>query len=53
MKTDSDTVLPDIVTTYFVLTDAELLFLNRKDQYKIYTMNLEDFTIRKSRINLY
>lgn len=45
--TDSETVLPDIVTTYFVLTDTELLFLNRKDQYKIYAMNLDDFTIQK------
>lgn len=46
-KTDSETVLPNIITTDFVLTDTELLFLNRKDQYKIYSMNLDDFTIRK------
>lgn len=46
-KTDSETVLPDIITTHFVLTDTELLFLNRKDQYKIYAMSLDDFTIRK------
>lgn len=46
-KTDSETVLPNIITTFFVLTDTELLFLNRKDHSKIYTMNLEDSTIRK------
>ncbi|MBS4189759.1 DUF5050 domain-containing protein [Bacillus sp. FJAT-49705] len=46
-KTDSETVVPDIITTYFVLTDSELFFLNRKDQYKIYVMNLEDFTFQK------
>ncbi|MEK3889808.1 DUF5050 domain-containing protein [Bacillus sp. FSL K6-3431] len=45
--TESETVLPDIITTYFVLTDTELLFLNRQDQYKIYAMNLDDFTTRK------
>ncbi len=46
-KTDSEKALPDIVTTNFLLTDKELLFLNRKDQYKIYAMNLDNFTIRK------
>lgn len=45
--TDSETVLPDIITTQFILTDTELLFLNRQDQYKIYAMNLDHSTIRK------
>lgn len=47
LETDSETVIPDLITTYFVLTDTELLFLNRKDQYKIYAMNLDDLTIQK------
>lgn len=46
-KTDSETVLPDIITTHFILTETELLFLNRKDQYKIYAMSLDDFATRK------
>ncbi|WII38978.1 DUF5050 domain-containing protein [Paenibacillus thiaminolyticus] len=46
-KTDTATVLPDIITDYFVLTDTELLFLNRKDQQKIYAMSLSDSAIRK------
>ncbi|GIP35360.1 DUF5050 domain-containing protein [Paenibacillus sp. J2TS4] len=46
-RTDSETVLPDIVTEYFVLTDTELLYINRKDKQKIYAMNLGDFSTRK------
>ncbi|WP_367398142.1 DUF5050 domain-containing protein [Paenibacillus sp. MSJ-34] len=46
-KTDSGTAIPDLVTRYFVLTDNELLFLNRKDRQRIYAMNLRDFTLRK------
>lgn len=46
-KTDVETVIPDIITNYFVLTDSELLYLNRKDQQKIYALNLSDFSTRK------
>ncbi|MGN7384936.1 DUF5050 domain-containing protein [Paenibacillus sp. SAFN-117] len=46
-KTDSETVIPDLITEYFVLTDTELLYINRKDKQKIYAMNLRDFSIRK------
>lgn len=46
-ETDSETVFPDIITTYFVLTDTELYFLNRKDQYKIYVMNLNDSSLKE------
>lgn len=44
---DEETIIPDIITTYFILTDTELLFLNRKDEKKIYAMDLKDFTIQK------
>lgn len=46
-KTGSETVIPDLVTRSFVLTDTELLFLNRKDQQKIYALDLRDSTLRK------
>ncbi|MBE3594604.1 MAG: DUF5050 domain-containing protein [Candidatus Carbobacillus altaicus] len=46
-KTDSETVIPDLITRDFVLTDTELLFLNRKDQQKIYALDLRDSTFRK------
>ena len=46
-RTDSETVVPDIVTDYFVLTDTELLFLNRKDRQKIYALHLGNAAIRK------
>ncbi|MBD3919005.1 ABC transporter permease [Paenibacillus sp. PR3] len=46
-KTDIMTSIIDLVTRDFILTDTELLFLNRKDQQKIYAMNLHDSTIRK------
>lgn len=46
-NTDSEMVIPDLITRDFVLTDTELLFLNRRDQQRIYAMNLDDFTTRK------
>lgn len=46
-KTDTETVIPDLVTRYFVLTDTELLFLNRKDRQKIYALDLRNSTLRK------
>lgn len=46
-KKGEETVLPDIITTYFMLTDTELLYVNRKDQYKIYALDLENGTTRK------
>ncbi|MGE7997841.1 DUF5050 domain-containing protein [Lysinibacillus sp. NPDC093190] len=46
-STDSEKILSDIITTYFILTDTELVFLNRKDQNKIYVMNLNSFKIKK------
>ena len=46
-KTDSETVVSDIVTKYFILTDTELLFINRKDKRKIYSMRLDDYTVQK------
>lgn len=45
--TGSEQVIPDIITTSFILTDTELLFLNRKDKYKIYALDLNDNTIRQ------
>lgn len=44
---DTETRFPDIITEFFVLTDTELLFLNRKDRQKIYAMNLSESAIRK------
>ncbi|GAC40925.1 DUF5050 domain-containing protein [Paenibacillus popilliae] len=46
-QTETETRLPDIITEFFVLTDTELLFLNRKDRQKIYAMNLSESAIRK------
>ena len=46
-KTDTKKVVPDIVATFFVLTDKELLFINRKDQYKIYGLDLSNSRVRK------
>lgn len=46
-KKNIEVIIPDIITTNFILTDTKILFLNRKDQQKIYSMNLEDSTIRK------
>ncbi|MCE3202445.1 DUF5050 domain-containing protein [Paenibacillus sonchi] len=46
-KTGSETVIPDVITQSFVLTKTGLLFLNRKDQQKLYVLNLHDFTIQK------
>lgn len=45
--TSSEQAMPGIITTYFILTDTELLFLNRKDKYRIYALDLSDTTIRK------
>ncbi|MFD3259605.1 DUF5050 domain-containing protein [Paenibacillus lentus] len=45
--TDLEEINPDLITRFFVLTDTDLLFLNRKDQQKIYAMNLRDSTVRK------
>lgn len=45
--TDTERVLSDIITDYFVLTDTELLFSNRKDKHRIYGLRLEDSTMRK------
>nr|WP_275444067.1 DUF5050 domain-containing protein [Lysinibacillus fusiformis] len=46
-KLDSEIIIQDIVTKYFVLTEKELLYLNRKDQQKVYSMNLNSLTSRK------
>ncbi|WP_342480373.1 DUF5050 domain-containing protein [Paenibacillus sp. FSL L8-0340] len=46
-KTDSETVVPDLITQAFVLTDTELLFLNRKDQQKLYALDLRDSDLHK------
>jgi hypothetical protein len=45
--TDTEMVIPDIITKYFVLTDTELLFLNRKEKNKIYALRLDDSTMKK------
>ncbi|WP_156922101.1 ABC transporter permease [Cohnella thermotolerans] len=46
-KTGSETVIPDLITRNFVLTDTELLFMNRKDRQKMYALRLSDSSIRK------
>ncbi|GAB6989716.1 DUF5050 domain-containing protein [Paenibacillus pini] len=46
-NTDSEMIIPDLITRFFILTDTELLFLNRKDQQKMYSMSLHDLTLRK------
>jgi len=46
-QTDSETVLPNIITTSFLLTESELLYLNRQDAQKIYALNLKDASTRK------
>ncbi|SDZ68353.1 protein of unknown function [Evansella caseinilytica] len=46
-QTGSETIIPDLITTYFVVTDTELLYVNRQDQHKIYAMNLDNSTIEK------
>ncbi|WP_438431480.1 DUF5050 domain-containing protein [Gorillibacterium sp. sgz500922] len=43
---DTQTVIPGLVTRDFILTDTELFYLNRKDQQKLYAMDLRDSTTR-------
>ncbi|REK77627.1 ABC transporter permease [Paenibacillus paeoniae] len=46
-RTDIEEVIPDLVTQYFILTNNEIIFLNRKDKQKIYAMNVSDSTFRR------
>ncbi|OBR62207.1 ABC transporter permease [Paenibacillus oryzae] len=46
-RTDTEEVIHDMVTQYFILTYNEIYFLNRKDRQKIYAMNLSNLTFRK------
>lgn len=39
--------IPDIVTSYFILTDTEILYVNRADNHKIYVCNLKNHKITK------
>ncbi|MBC5638710.1 DUF5050 domain-containing protein [Ornithinibacillus sp. BX22] len=47
IQTEKEMTIPDIITTQFFLTDSELLYINRQDNYSIYAMNLSDSNIRK------
>ncbi|ANY65652.1 ABC transporter permease [Paenibacillus sp. BIHB 4019] len=46
-KTDTMTTITDLITREFILTESELIYVNRKEQQKLYAMNLHDSTIRK------
>ncbi|MHA6481965.1 DUF5050 domain-containing protein [Paenibacillus sp. strain BS8-2] len=45
--TDIEVVIPDVVTQYFILTNNQLFFQNRKDQQKLYAMNLSSLTLQR------
>lgn len=47
VKNEIENTMLDLITNYFLLTENELIFINRKDQYKIYTLNLDNFKTRK------
>ena len=44
---NTENEIPDIITRYFILTNTELLFLNRKDNQKIYSMNLDSYKVQR------
>lgn len=46
-KNESETNFHGLISGHFILTDTELLFINRKDQQKIYSFNLQNATTRK------
>jgi hypothetical protein len=46
-QTEKEITIPDIITTQFFLTDSELFYVNRQDNYSIYAMNLSNSNIRK------
>jgi hypothetical protein len=46
-KTGKESELPHIVTTSFLLTGDKMVFLNRRDQNRIYVMERKSGTIRK------
>lgn len=46
-QTEKEMTIPDITSTQFFLTENELYYVNRQDNYRIYAMNLSDSSIRK------
>ncbi|MEK4005049.1 DUF5050 domain-containing protein [Paenibacillus sp. FSL H3-0333] len=45
--TQTKTTIPDIVTRDFLLEDNKLIFVNRKDGYRLYMYDLKEYIIRK------
>ncbi|WP_245237835.1 DUF5050 domain-containing protein [Paenibacillus etheri] len=47
IKRASETVISDLVTRSFLLSDNDLIYINRKDHQKLYTFSLLDTVSRK------
>lgn len=46
-QTEKEITIPEIISTQFFLTESELFYINRQDNYSIYAMNLSHSNIRK------
>ncbi|MSU03291.1 DUF5050 domain-containing protein [Tissierella pigra] len=47
VETKENFIIPDVVTRNMMLKDNQLLFLNPRDNGRIYAMDLNDFSLRK------
>lgn len=47
LKTKEKIIIPNLITKYMILTNKQLLFLNPRDNCRIYAMDLDDFSQKK------
>lgn len=47
IETGIEVVIPDLITTHFIITDTEILYVNRQDNHRLYAMDLNNSTVQK------